>query len=290
MNRRVLPLFLLALSLPALSAPSTPPAKAKAPAATTPFSLEWEAIPASFRPDDFATVYGANSKAKPKGEFETEAQYRARLTVDTSRLYSFKVTLSGFNAFKYDAEEQTYPMPFPFDAEQLVKAKGETGPEQAYAVLVTLSETEKAEAPDTVASNAFGAKAVIKHRAAYVNGAAIYVQNPDSAMNPHISAYWGNLQEYAKAQGIKVPVEEAKTLKGDLEMLVVIQLSGGFKGQATFNGYDYSEATFQNPTERTRYYKLLSGEKATLVVYSKRTGKVLKKWTLEPAKLTPESQ
>jgi hypothetical protein len=258
---------------PAAAKPMPTPIPTVSTVPSPPFDSQWQSIPPSFRPDDFSKTFAAN-QVSPKDEFETEAQYQARIKVDADRVYVFQVERAGF---KYDADKQQFSTPF---AVLQGGIRDSRKPDRKYStVYVELGKTRE-EGPETVGTNGFGAKVTISHVTNHVQGIAIGA--PSQERNYRLPDKWMQLYKaYKRDGGIEMPAEEARLAKQDLSVMVVVRgLTGGFGGAAALKGSSYSAATFDAPTELLEQFELLCSDRVALVFYNRVTGKIYKKRAL----------
>ncbi len=231
-------------------------------ASLVPFDTALTALQPGFRGHDLGSVLECGTWPM-KDEFETTAQYNARL----ARLVHLPAVL----AFPYDLDQSLRSLRYDADAArfELTVKKGDLKLRDS----VSLSHTKLLERT-YAGGNAFGAVRTITRIEYRTLGVALPAR--EIGYRPPELVGW--------SFQIPIPLERARALKDGIRVLVVCEPDASLGRALVVENVDTLTPTISTPVdyEDNQYY--LSVRWAQVWVYDDRTGEILLKADLAPAK------
>jgi len=221
------------------------------PVSAQTFDPSVAALPAGFKPDDFATVFRSLIVA-PKGEFETTEQYEARRK-PANGVYAFDGLLEMVD---YDADKALFHVRFFRDA-------AADGYSMAKGSMLVLDRSMKTVREYT-ATNGFGATV----KASEIKEDKWGVLVDDSVGSPEFY--------------VSVPPDRARDLKPRLELLTIVRfgpesMPNLLKGlvNSTATGFDHTKATFSSPREVNVDFHGVRAAVLGIWLYDEKSGEII---------------
>ena len=242
------------------------------PPNVTPFDIQATQLPASYEGNSFTAVY-ARFSAKPKGEFETTAEYRARMPQNEPRAYyafladdlSGTLATGSSVAVTYDADAQQFKVKV-FLFPPLNAAKPDI---TSVSLATTRTRTLIRK---YMGSNAFGVKQEISE----------YEATADCVFGDRAT-----LGLVGKAFSIErtfpMPLEQARIAKNSLRALFIASpYPGGPDGAVSYTTNQTSQPTRDGPAEVHTTTRTIAVNDLRVWVFDYSTGVVLLRTDLAP--------
>jgi hypothetical protein len=230
------------------------------PYATGQFDASVTSLPQHYRGNAFMALYRAAVVVAPKGEFETTAEYDARLAKHVNGTYA--IVLNRTDAPTYDADKETFSISVPIGA-AFVGVSGEADfrdYRECFPVdFVFVGESQHP------AGNAFGASRIVKS-----------TRSDTRAVLP-VGLSDGATFEF------KIPRAEAQRIKPQLKLKVLVIGSISPRQEPVIhaaserNGASYKDATFDDASESHTDYYLLRMHIEDLWLFDFETGVIFVK-------------
>lgn len=214
---------------------------------------------------EFYAGFKSNADAQAKGEFETTPQYEERMSDLSSALGPFSS-----EAVYALTPQQYYPFTYNADRQVFHPRSGNT-----YCIDLEFKYTHKGVEcrigevvdvqRDFEGRNAFGTSA----RVSSEEGRELYLLLPSRS-----KAFSDKRDPTFKYMlGIcPVPLEQAKTLSGQVDMAYLVRLTGS---EMVYGGTEYKDATVASPIERRLERQGLPVDVVGFVCYNTRNSAVL---------------
>jgi hypothetical protein len=231
--------------------------------ATGQFDTSVMGLPQHYRGNSFMTLYRAAVVVAPKGEFETTAEYDARLAKHVEGVEgTYAIVLNRTDGPNYDADKETFSISVPIGA-AFVGVSGEADfrdYRECFPVdFVFVGESQHP------AGNAFGASRIVKS-----------TRSDTRAVLP-VGLSDGATFEF------KIPRAEAQRIKPQLKLKVLVIGSISPRQEPVIhaaserNGASYKDATFDDASESHTDYYLLRMHIEDLWLFDFETGVIFAK-------------
>lgn len=225
---------------------------------SVPFSRDVSVLPPGYRGHSLRDLFLKMLPPEPKGEFETTAQFQARVAkaVAPAGVYAFILDneLAGPRV-QYDADAQRFEIKV---LEDFGVIRGNKRDASVRAITVNRSRRERSYE----AGNAFGAKVDVTEVAYTSYG--LVIDGPPPGIGP----------EREHVFSVPVPVSEAQKVKGGLSVLFVCEPHPA-AFPATFGGSETTGApTIATPFQSTTDYSYVRVQLLDVWVFDRNTGRV----------------
>jgi hypothetical protein len=231
------------------------------PYATDQFDASVTSLPAHYRGNSFMALYNAAVIVTTKGEFETTAEYDARMAKHVDGTYA--IVLNRPDAPTYDADKEIFSVSVPLGA-AFVGVSGEAAfrdYRECFPVdFVFVGESQHQ------AGNAFGASTIVTS-----------TRSDTRAVLPVGQLSAGATFEF------KTPRAEAQRIKPRLNLRVLVigsispRQEPGISSGRGENGSSYKDATIADPSESHTDYYLLRMNIEDIWVFDLETGVIFAK-------------
>jgi hypothetical protein len=253
------------------------------------FDPAWTSLPPAFLPSNVESVIKALNIA-PKGEFETDETFQRR-SFPVSREYFFAASKEA--AFKYDAEQQRYVLPYVYCMSNSTLAlRIHDQVKLPVAAYFSFGMTREADG-SYVGQNSYGAKAKIDKVTITNTNFLLPIQ---ATHLEHRFPPYMDVSNYRNGGGatiagqleFPVPIEVAPQLKAHLVLGWVWSPSTKVSNSPVVTGTRYTTATVSSPTEGKHITRYIVVDTLWAIVYDERDRKLYMVRSIYPPKIKEE--
>ena len=210
------------------------------------------ALPPGYAGHDLEALY--RGAAQPgKGEFESTAEYSARLATQRARPGVYAFMLRTAPVITYDADKELFTI-------RLIEDFGAIDGVTRNTSVRAITLVKDSSTTSSAATNAFGALVTVQHLTTNNDGIIFQGKPP------------GPGTERIHELTLPVARAEAAAVKPNLRVLFLCRLDPG-----TVSGASFSSASFDAPLEESATYHYLRGQLLAVWIYDLAAGTIFKR-------------